>query len=204
MRYIQLKEKLQKLVIFSPKDIKVLDPDFRLPTLYEWESKGLVKKIRNNNYVFLDFNPHDKDYFFIANKIYEPSYVSLESALSFYSIIPEEVYEVTSITTNKTNNFSTHFGKFTYSAVSPDLFFGYKLINYEPRNLSIASLEKTILDYLYLHPTLNSLDDYIELRWNKSILKESLDIEILEKYLSLTNTKSLQKRSVTFMEYINA
>lgn len=73
MKYLNIKEKLNSLIIFPPNDLFLVDPSFRLPTLYDWESRDLVTKIRNNFYVFSDFDPSDKDYYLIANKIYPPS-----------------------------------------------------------------------------------------------------------------------------------
>lgn len=204
MKYYKIKEKLEDLIIFSSKDLYRIDPDFRLPTLYDWEARGLVKKIRNNNYVFSDFKPFDKDYYFIANKLYEPSYISLESALNFYGIIPEAVVEFTSVSSNKTNKFKNEFGVFTYSSVDSKLFFGYKIIEYKSLGLQVSSLEKAILDYLYLNPSVGSVDDLEGLRWNKNVLKEDLDLDEFEKYLVIFDNKSLQKRCNILLDYLNA
>lgn len=100
MKLYYIKESLKALTIFSPKDVLLIEPGFRIPTLYDWEAQGLVKKIRNNNHVFSDYKPFDKDFYFIANRIYAPSYVSLESALNHYGVNPETVPQTFSITTN--------------------------------------------------------------------------------------------------------
>ena len=42
----------------------------------------------------------------VANKIYSPSYISLETALSYYGLIPESVYALTSVSTRKTISFN--------------------------------------------------------------------------------------------------
>jgi len=52
--------------------------------------------------------------YFLANRLYAPSYVSLENALSFYGIIPEEAAAVSSVTTKPTRVFRNHYGTFTY------------------------------------------------------------------------------------------
>ena len=59
-------------------------------------ASGLFLKLRNGFYILKDSNPN---HYFIANKLYQPSYVSLETALSHYGVIPETVYATTSITT---------------------------------------------------------------------------------------------------------
>lgn len=204
MKYYEIKAKLEDLYVFSLKDVVSIDPAFRLPTLYDWDSKGLVKRLRNNNYVFADYEPHDKDYYFIANRLYTPSYVSLETALAFYNVLPEAVQTITSVTTNKTNVFDTPFGKFTYSSMSPDLFFGYKNIAIDNHSAQLANLEKAILDYLYLNSHINSLEDFESLRWNKDVLTESLDLETFEKFLIIFDNNALGKRCVKFMEFLDA
>lgn len=204
MKYYKVKENLKGLRVFSPRDIYNTDNNFRLQTLYEWESKGLVVKLRNNKYIFSDYEPYDKDYYFISNKILQPSYISLESALSYYSVIPEEVFTTTAITTNKTNTFTNNVGVFKYSSVSKRLFFGYKIIKHNNLSIDIATIEKTVLDYLYLNSNIVSMEDLQELRWNKSILLETIDFKILNKYLAIFDNKLLKKRCNNFLNFIHA
>jgi predicted transcriptional regulator of viral defense system len=204
MKYYDIKQKLESITIFSSKDIFLIDPAFRLPTLYDWEAKGLVKKIRNNNYVFADYAPADKDYYFISNKLYEPSYISLETALNHYGVIPEIVQEVTAITTNKTNRFETIFGNFSYASVGESLFFGYNMLEHNNHGVAIASMEKTVADYLYLKSNITETADFEGLRWNREVLTRNLNFETFEKYLIIFDNKALQKRCVSFMEYLNA
>jgi predicted transcriptional regulator of viral defense system len=181
-----------------------VDPDFRLPTLYDWESRGLVTKIRNDHYTFSDFDPVEQDFYLVANKIYSPSYISLESALNYYGVIPELVMHTTSITTNKTNSFETKFGTYDYSTVNENLFFGYKVVEHSPHEVLIASLEKTILDYLYLNSSVDTIDSFEGLRWNKEIIKETLDFDLFEKYLIIFDNKAMQKRCSVLMDYLDA
>lgn len=86
----------------------------------------------------------------IANHLYGPSYVSLESALSFYGLIPEKVYAVRSVTTKKTKNFSTPIGNFDYTIV-PDNYFQIgiqqKVVD-DKYAFLIASPEKAICDMI--------------------------------------------------------
>lgn len=53
----------------------------------------------------------------IANHLYGPSYLSLESALSVYGLIPEKVHSVRSVTTKRATSFSTKLGYFDYVTV---------------------------------------------------------------------------------------
>lgn len=127
----------------------------------------------------------------------------METALSYYNIIPEGVYTVTSITTLKTNSFNTSIGQFEYKHVKPKLYFGYKLLLFENKKVRMATLEKTVLDYIYLHTDLNHFDSYAALRWNKEVLTQ-LDFQLLDSYLLLYNSKALNIRITIFKNYINA
>ena len=53
----------------------------------------------------------------VANILYAPSYISFEYALSYYGLIPERVYEITSATMRMKKEFHTPIGRFTYKVV---------------------------------------------------------------------------------------
>ena len=84
----------------------------------------------------------------LANQIYGPSYVSLDFALSFYGLIPERVYEVTSVTTKMLKSYSTPFGRFTYIK-SPLKFYSIGITletNSDGTSHMIATAEKALCD----------------------------------------------------------
>ena len=58
----------------------------------------------------------------IANHIYGPSYVSMETALRYYGLIPEAVYEFRSMTTKSSRTFQNSLGIFGYSHCSNEYF----------------------------------------------------------------------------------
>jgi len=58
----------------------------------------------------------------IANHLYGPSYVSKESALRYYGLIPEHVYTMYSMTTKHARSFTNALGTFSYSHCSNDYF----------------------------------------------------------------------------------
>lgn len=171
--------------------------------LVYWQKKGYIIKIRNGHYYFSDIEKSELFLLYSSNKIYAPSYVSLESALSYYSIIPEGVFTTMSISTLKTNNFITSLGKFEYKHVKSSLYFGYKLVTFQNKKIKIATIEKTILDYIYLHVTLNHVEDFIALRWNKEVLKQ-IDFQLFESYQFIFNSNALNKRVKQFLKYLYA
>ena len=98
MNYITFRNRFNHYKIFSVNDIKKSFIDFDSRRLVEWQEKGYIRKVINRWYVFSDIEVDDNMRFWIANRIYQPSYVSLESALSYYNLIPEAVYTTTSLT----------------------------------------------------------------------------------------------------------
>lgn len=203
MKYLNIKQSLEKLKVFSLEDIYLVDPNFRQATLYDWEDQGKVRKIRNKFYIFADFTPQNLDYYLIANRIYSPSYISLELALNHYGIIPEGVMQYTSVTTNRTNAYETDFGQFTYKSIKGDLFWGYKVIEDGDIGLKIADLEKAILDTIYFNNNITEVADFEELRYNKQVLKEELDIAKLQKYLLIYKNNRLIKIVDILLHYIH-
>ncbi len=103
-------------------------------------------KIKGGVYVFSLNNPIK---FEIANKLYKPSYISFETALSFYDIIPETIYTITSATTKPSKEFDFKGIAYKYYAIKEKLFFGYIPRKINNKIILIAEKEKALLDYLY-------------------------------------------------------
>ena len=201
MKFIQFKQKLDNFISFDLPEIRKIEPGFDSRRLNEWQKKGYIKKIRRGHYIFSDKQIIEPVLFLIANKIYSPSYISLEMAFSYYNLIPESVYGITSITSQKTNSFKTPVGDFLYRHIKPDLIFGYNLVKFKNFAFKIADVEKTILDFLYLTPNLKTENDFFELRINATELKTILDEKRMMIYLKRFNCKALSKRINKFMNF---
>ena len=204
MKYIDIQNNLRSLGVFTLNDIRMLDPEFREPALNDWLNNGWIKRIRRFWYADSSFNPEGFDYFFIANKIYSPSYISLESALSHYGFIPETTLQITSVSTRKTNLFDTQFGVFSYQSIKNDLYFGYEVIENNSRPFTLATPEKAILDYLYLHSEITGIEDFEELRFNREIINSRIDKEKFNTYLNQFGNLELNNRCKLLLEYLNA
>lgn len=203
MKYIEFKYRLKHYPVFSLKDIEKEFPEFDNRRLVEWQQKGYLQKIRRGYYCFSDVPKEEFFLYFTSNKIYTPSYISLETALNYYGVIPEAVFTFTAVCTRNTVKYSTDVGAFSYKSIKPNLFFGYQLIDNEEHTIKIAKLEKTVLDYLYFNSRIRSVDDFFELRWNKEVLK-SMDFDLLNQYLQLFDSKALNRRIKQLIKYINA
>lgn len=192
---IQVQRKLKhlELGVFTPREFQGI---FKVPkktaTTFIGRNvkSGLFFKLRNNYYQLQDGYV---SMYMIANKIYQPSYVSLETALSYYSIIPETVYTITSITTKSTKEFETPRAIFIYSKIKQQAFTGYRATHLEGTVALFAEAEKALADYLYfVDLKKKSLNDRLELR--------NINKAKLIKYVKLFNRPNLLK----LVDYIYA
>lgn len=203
MNYLEFEKTFRDFPIFSIRDIQKPYPDFDNRRLVEWQQKGYILKVRRGYYCFKEYRKDEGFLYFSANKIYSPSYVSFESALAYYYIIPEGVFITTSATTRNTANYETTIGNFTYKHIKSVLFFGYKLVQGDGITIKIAEPEKVILDYFYMNK-LNSIEEIEEMRFNEIQLKEIIDFKKLEKYQKVFDSRILDKRIRLFKKVINA
>ena len=90
--------------------------------------------------------------FVLAQYLYGPSYISLESALSFYGWIPEAVYTVASASMNRSKSFDTPVGLFSFTRIPQHIFYaGVRSEQVVPgRVFLIASPLKALMDYCYV------------------------------------------------------
>ena len=109
---------------------------------------GTLEKVKKGLYIAgPKITKTRPDPFLVANHILGPSYVSLESALSFHALIPERVYEVTSVTTKAARRFSTPMGAFSYVRLPlPYYSYGIRSVESEDRRYLMASAEKALFD----------------------------------------------------------
>ncbi|MFA6376590.1 MAG: hypothetical protein WCX69_04300 [Candidatus Paceibacterota bacterium] len=202
MRYSEFKDQFKDYIVFSLADIKKINPRFYRNRLNDWQKKGYIKKLRRGFYMFADTNLNENALFLIANLIYSPSYVSLESALTRYGLIPEGVYTITSVSTAKTAKFKTPVAEFTYRRVKPSLMFGYRLEKYGNRNYRIAEIEKTVLDYLYVNPRIIKEEDFFEWRFDSSEFLVKADLEKMRRYCAEFKNNNFTKRCEKFLELV--
>lgn len=201
MRYLEFEKAFKIYPVFSVKDIRKRYPGFDNRRLVEWQQKGYLLKVRRGYYCFAE-KKGEQFLYFAANKICAPSYVSLESALAYYSLIPESVFMTTSVTTKNTCSYDTAIGNFEYRHIKPSLFFGYRLLQ-KKFTIKIAEPEKVILDYLYLNK-LNTVEEISEMRFNEIRVKELIDFKKLNQYQRALDSRIINKRIRLFKETINA
>lgn len=208
MNYVDFKNKFELFGLFSIQDIRKMVPDFYFKNLNHWQQKNYLIKLKNGWYCFPEFLRHNKANWLIANSIYQPSYISLETILSFYGLIPEATFTTTSVTTLKTMAYRAVVGDLYYYTIKPTLYFGYRFLPFmsqEPaypfnRQLRIAELEKAILDFFYLRKNYRTKQDIIDLRFDRHIIQNELNRETLFNYLSQFESKTLEQCVATVLE----
>ena len=134
--------------------------------LSRWRQTGKIYQLRRGLYClappFQKVYPHP---FLVANRILPASYISLQSALAYYGMIPEHVPVTTSVTTSRPAHWETPVGVFDFRHIQVDFFDGYHLIDLsEKQQAFIARPEKALLDQVYLEPGGDTLDYLAELR----------------------------------------
>jgi predicted transcriptional regulator of viral defense system len=152
---------------------------------------GVLLKLEKNKYLLKDAKVSD---FALANFLYQPSYISFESALNFYGILSQFPYEISSATTKKTAKKKFEGKIFTYTEIKKDLFWGYE----KKDNFIIALPEKTLLDQLYL-----SAKGYKKINLDEYELK-GLRLSRLKEYLNkYPKTRQFKNAAKLLKKYIN-
>jgi hypothetical protein len=139
--------------------------------------------------------------FLIANHLWGPSYVSLESALAYWGYIPERVFEISSVTVKSAKTYLTKAGRFSYLHASlPYYSLGIISISLtKKQTVMIASPEKALCDKIIMTTGIllrstKQVRDYLldELRMDEEMLGK-LDINEIESWITNSSKKeSLQ------------
>lgn len=154
MNFIKFKNLVEDFPYFETRELKlILGEKFNNTTIINlgnWVEKGYLIMVRRGLYVLSGFEKQIDSMVF-ASKIYSPSYISMESALSFYGIIPEAVFTITSVSTRKTKRFNTPVGNFSYQKIKKEAFGGHETRKQQGVSFNLALPEKAVVDFLYLN-----------------------------------------------------
>ena len=121
-----------------------VDPAHVRRQLSRWVKAGRIYQLRRGLYAlappFQKVRPHP---FLVANHLVRGSYVSLQSALAYYAIIPEYVPVMTSVTTSRPGRWNTPLGDYEFRHLKSQLLFGYQQMDVgENQQAFVASSEK--------------------------------------------------------------
>lgn len=163
MKYTEFVKKLRDFNYFKLDALETLTGEIRTlkNQLVIWQRQGKIHKLKNGIYTLNDAErrvPLSK--FVISNVLYAPSYVSLESALAFFGLIPERVAQITAVTSQKTAAYRNFYGSFSYRSMKKGRFFGFQSVKEEGSPVLMATPEKAVLDKIYFDPAFRSREDY--------------------------------------------
>ncbi|MCF0072276.1 hypothetical protein LZD49_17480 [Dyadobacter sp. CY261] len=169
--------------------------DYKRPNdkIHELISAGIIEPVKKGLYLpSLQLSKKRTEPFLLANHMLGPSYVSFDSALSYYGLIPERVFEVSSATTKASRRFDTPTGAFSFTRMPlPYYSFGIRQVEIgENQNALIASPEKALFDKIINTAALKlrskiAAGEYLieNLRMDEDQLKQ-LDVQAMETWLS--------------------
>lgn len=204
MRILRKLKKL-KSIPFTHTDLLSVLSDYKNPNdkIKNMVKSGEIIRIKKELYVVGDlFREQGVNLELIANTIFGPSYVSMEWALSYYGLIPERVYEITSITTKMLKTYNTPFGRFSYIKGNKSLYpIGITLQqDIDETSFMIASKEKALCDKLVYTQNLaitskKAMIEYLEedLQIDLDDLKD-FNLSIIEQCIQCGYKTTLLKR----------
>ncbi|MEK7194281.1 MAG: hypothetical protein AAB660_01145 [Patescibacteria group bacterium] len=143
------KVKAKKISLFSALNIQALFGVSKISAtflLYRYSKQGFIVRVKRGLYAFPDSMPPEV---YLANKLCGQSYISREFALSYHGIIPETVYEITSVTTKSTRKFKSLGKIYSYRRIKKSAFTGYVVEKQRGFTFQIADAEKAFVDTLY-------------------------------------------------------
>ncbi len=193
MKYADLLSKVSEVPCFSVKFLAAGGDLSKIRLqLGRWVKSQKVIKIHKGLYTLAE--PYRKikpEPFYIANNLKSASYISLQSALAWYGMIPEFVPEITSVTTGRPQTFETPMGRFSFRHINKSFFWGYQQVEVTAgQKVFVARPEKALLDLVYLTPGGDKEEFIEELRLQNF---EQIDRAMLGKVVEKTRGPKLRK-----------
>lgn len=148
--------------------------------------------------------------FLIANHLRGPSYISLETALSYWQMIPEHVYEISSVTLKTTKTYTNAIGRFSYAYIAaPYYSFGIQSIQITAMQTAlIASREKALCDKIILTAgvqlrSIQQTYDFLleDMRIEKDILS-ALNFSLIQSWINDAPKKNSLKMLLKTLEQL--
>lgn len=169
-----------------------VDPNDVRRQLSRWTKAGKLHQLRRGVYAvappFRKIKPHP---FAVANQLVAGSYVSCESALAHYGLIPDVVAVVVSVAVTRPARWSTALGDYAFHHVKRDLVFGYRRLELGGgQSAFVATPEKALLDLVHLKPGGDGLAYLRELRLQNL---EGIDVEKLRALAKRTDSPKLRR-----------
>jgi predicted transcriptional regulator of viral defense system len=168
--------------------------------LTRWVNNKRIYQLRRGLYSiappYQKMKPHP---FLVANRLQHSSYVSLQSALAFYGLIPETVNSTVSITTGRPERLKTPLGIFEFRHIKSNFLFGYQMTDLGDQEALVATPEKALLDLVYLQPGGESPKYLQELRLQNL---DRLNLDLLKKQSEVYGSPKMQEATKNILRLI--
>lgn len=160
--------------------------------LSRWVKAGRLYQLRRGLYAvappFQRVRPHP---YVVANRLVPGSYVSLQSALGHFALIPESVPVTTSVTTGRPGRWDTPLGTYLFRHIQPDFLTGFRrTLLMGDQEALLATPEKGLLDLVYLEPDGDSPAYLAELRLQNM---DGLDLAELRRLAGASGKPKLRR-----------
>ncbi len=143
--------------------------------LSRWEKKGMIIRLRRGLYALADRRLNTLE---AANRLVEPSYISGEYALSYYGLIQDAAFEVTSACLISPRRNSYGIGRSRYSFRQVKVFKSFKAIPIDGNDVLFATPEKALLDTWHWSSREWTQERHREMRYEDV---EMIDLRLLKK-----------------------
>ncbi|MDD5454663.1 MAG: hypothetical protein PHW62_04100 [Candidatus Ratteibacteria bacterium] len=190
---------LENLPYFTLADLSSIEKNKHyLKILFSrYEKSGKLIRLKKGVYVteryLLGHNGINHYHEFLANILYQPSYLSLDYILYQHNLLTELPKNFTSVAKNKTARFANKLGNFFYHKIKDDLFRGFDILKEGDFTIMKATKAKALFDFLYLRKNFLTNEKAIEeLRLNLGEITRK-DLKEFKEYLKLENSKKMKE-----------
>ena len=192
MDFIDFKKQFIDFGVVTPHQICSVLESFDRSDIGHWSDMGLMIKLRNGHYAFSDFLKVKDFKLAIANKILQPSYLSMQSALKFHGALSSSSERITSVTCGKQVFYSNDFGEFAYHKISENMMFGAIRTNISNGfHITIATAEKALIDLIQLCPYCDKKEKFDKIGLDENFMKNKFNVALFKEYLEQININSL-------------
>jgi predicted transcriptional regulator of viral defense system len=201
MKFSQLLEIVGNVPVFESGLLLAgaVDPIDVRRQLSRWTKTGRIYQLRRGLYALAPpFQKVKPNPFVVANRLMHNSYVSLQSALSHYGLIPDIVPVTTSVTTGRANQWVTPLGQYTFRHIKTEWFSGYRQIDLGGNQQAfVATPEKALLDLVHLQPGGDAPEYLQELRLQ---YVDKLDLERLQVQAEQASSPKLKRAAASVLK----
>jgi predicted transcriptional regulator of viral defense system len=166
--------------------------------LIKWKKEGYIVSVRRGIYTLTDTKI---DPLLLAQEMND-SYISRESALAYYQMIPEAVLMITSVSNERGESVQNDFGSFHYRKIASKLFCGFSLVCstvHPERFVRMAEPEKALFDLIYFRSDLKTTKDFASLRLHF----DKINRKRLKRFVDLVDAPQIRRRLDNLIIYLN-